>query len=342
MPRAYRLRPPTSAWHYYRRKSARGRVIVRDRAELEILLKTLAMTLRKSGARLAAFHVDATELHFVVRAGTSPLIPALGVFCHELTRRMNRRRGEGGPLFTQRARVTVFQPEAWLLPIARYVHAIRGARGPSRSWSSDGTYRRRRRMTALSTTAIVRALASRSADLLALDTAYPAYFDAPIPPREIQLIEHGSIEDSRILGDHTFISAVLRAQGPAKIGNAASESGPDDIIGRAAEVVIGRFHSLCRQCLSAREAHDWMTRTTLTQLRSRSRRMPLPLVRGMIADYVLTHGLGKCIEVERYFGLRPKSLAAGLRRRYRARALARLSRASCIARHVIPDFQGRG
>lgn len=339
MPRADRLPPIRSACYYYRRKGARDRCIISDRAELEILLDTLTVILRRSGARLYAFHVDSTQLHFVARAGNSPLIPAFGSFCHELTRRMNRRRGGRGALFTQRARVTVFQPDAWLLPIARYVHSIHPPLFSPVSANSDSAYRERRRMTGLTTTAIMQALACSTGSSSCVNTDYPAYFDAPASSGEIHTIEHGSAEDSRILGDHEFISSVLTASGSACGLDEPRPDGPDQEIQHAAELVLDRFHELCRQFLSERDAQEWVSRTSLWELRSKSRKLPRPLVRALIADYVLAQGLAKCSDVERYFGLHPKSLAAGLRRRYRAKIVARFSRASGIAPHRIPDLE---
>lgn len=339
MPRAHRLPPIRSTCYYYRRKATRDRRIVSDREELEILLHTLAIVLRRIGARMYAFHIDSTQLHFVVRSGNSSLIPAFGLFCHELTRRMNRRRGERGPLFTQRARVTVFQPDVWLLPIARYVHSIRAPFNSPLSANSDSAYREDWRMTGLTTTAIMRALASRTGSPSMLDNGYAAYFDAPAAPGEIHMIEHGSSEDSRILGEREFITKVMATCGSGHGVDGPRPCGRDEQIQHAAELVINRFHALCRGCLSERDAREWVSRTSLRELRSKSRKMPLPLVRALTADYVLTHDLAKCNDVVRYFGLHPKSLAAGLRRRYRARVMAIFGRASGIAPHRIPDLE---
>jgi hypothetical protein len=339
MPRASRLPPLGSASYYYRRSCATDRQLVRDNEELELLLQTLSTVLRRSGASLYAFHIDSAQLHFVIRAGSAPLVPTLGVFCHELTRQLNHRRGERGGLFVRRARITVFQPEVWLLRMVRYVHSIPPPANSLPSLNSDGIYRTRGRMTGLTTTPVMRALTSRNKRSSTLDDAYRDYFGTPPDPAESHLIERGSHEDSRILGDHAFITRVLQAQGLTQSFDVVEADSPDEVIRRAAELIIGRFHALCRRCLSEREARDWIRHTNLEQLRSKSRRMPLPLVRAMIAEYVLLRRLAKRGEVERYFGLHPKSLAAGLRRRYRSKVLARLSRGSGTAPHLIPDAQ---
>lgn len=339
MPRVNRLPPLTFTCHYYRRPCDRDRTLVRDREEFELLLRILAGVLRRSGGKLYAFHVDSTQLHLVVRAGAVPLIPALGLFCHELTRQLNRRRGESGPLFTQRARVTIFQTEPWLLAIARYVHWIRRRGGLLSSWNSDNTYRFHRRQAPLTTTVVFRLLASRNETLPMRDGTYSEYFDARPTADEIDLIEHGSHADGRILGDRGFVGTVLRAKGPAQALDDAEVDSPDEVIRRAAELVINRFHVLCRRYLSEREARGWIEYTTVERLRSKSRKMPLPLVRSMVADYALMWRLARCSELERYFGLHPKSLAAGLRRRYQSRLLARFSRKSGVAPHRIPNIQ---
>lgn len=339
MPRAKRLSPLRYACYYYRRKGARERPIIRDRDELQIFLSALVIALRKSGAKLYAFHIDAHELHLVVRAGRAPLIPALGVFLHEVTRRLNRRRGESGPMFVQRARITVLQPELWLLPVARYVHSIRLRGDPLSSWSSDRTYRARQRMSGLTTTAITRLLVSRMHGSSILDCAYPEYFDAPASREEIHLIEHGSSRDSRVLGDEPFVTRVMRAQGETSALSPANQEGSDQAIERAAELVIGRLHALCRQYLNDRDARNWITQTDLQRLRSKSRKPPLPFVRGMVADYALARRIAKRREIERFFGLHSKSLAAGLRQRYRSKMLECICRESGPAHYRVPYIQ---
>jgi hypothetical protein len=341
MPRANRLPPLRFVCYYYRRVAARERSIVNSREELETIVDTLIVTLKKSGASLYACHIDSRELHLVLRAEAVPLLPALGHFCHDVARCLNRRRGERGSLFTQRARVTLFQPEIWLLPIARYVHAIRLRCAADLSWNSDGTYRNHRRTKGLSTTAIMRSLGSSVMSSEVPDSAYSAYFDAPPEPEEVGLIERGSVVDSRVLGNKVFIDQVMRAQGAAEGPGAARDQFPREVIQRAAEQVMGCLRVLCHECLGEREAQKWVTRTTLEQLRSRSRRMPLPFVRGMIAEYVLARHLAKRSEIESFFGLRPKSLSAGLRHRYRSKLLKLLLRRAGTAGSGLPDFERR-
>jgi hypothetical protein len=339
MPRVNRLPPLGFACYYYRRSCAAGRQIVSNDEELELLLQSLATALRKSGARLYAFHIDSAQLHFVIRSGSTPLVPALGVFCHELTRSLNRRRTERGALFSRRARMTVFQPEEWLLRMVRYVHAIRPPAGSLAALNSDSVYRARGRMAGLATTPVMRALISSSERSSALGGTYRKYFDVPPPPEEINLIERGAPEDGRFLGDRTFITRVLQTQGLAQDSHVEEADSPDEVIRRAAELIISRFHALCRRCLSEREARVWISLTSLEQLRSKSRRMPLPLVRAMVAEYVLIRRLAKRNQVERYFGLRARSLAAGLRRRYRSKVMARFNRGSGSTPHPVPDAQ---
>ncbi len=339
MPRANRLSPLRYACYYYRRVAAPNRSIIKNRQELEIVFDTLLIALRRCGANLYAFHIDPRELHLVLRTGPAPLVPVMGSFCQQVTRSMNRRRDESGSLFTERARVTLFQPEAWLLPIARYVHAIRLSCSEGLSGNSDGSYRARQRTKGLTTTAIVRSLSSSVGSSKVLDSAYSEYFDAPQRPEEVHLIERGSVEDSRILGDREFIAQVLRIQGATEDLDEAKEEQPGEVIQRAAEQAIGLFQAVCREHLGERHTQDWITRTNLEELRSKSRRTPLPFVRGMIADYVLARRLAKRSEIERFFGLQPKSLSAGLRQRYRSKLLELMRRGSGVARHRIPYLE---
>jgi hypothetical protein len=309
---------------------------MKDRDEFEALFAALRVVLRESGAKLYAFHIDSRELHLIVRAGKVPLVSVLGKFCREATRRITHRRGDSGPIFVHRPRVILLQREKWLLPVARYVHAIRLRSDSLLSWNSDGIYRIQRRLPGLSTSAVMRAVLCRMERGLMWNSVYAVYFDTPAPQAEIHLIEHGSPEDCRILGDRTFIAGVPRASGAAAHLKIGGHESTDEVIRRAAELVISRFHALCRASLSEHDARDWIAHTDLELLRSKSRRVPLPFVRGMIADYALTRGLAKRIEIEKFFGLRPRSLTAGLRHRYRSRMLARMDARSVIAPHRIP------
>ncbi len=339
MPRATRLRPIRSACYYYRRSSARQ--IFCDREGLEALIEALTRVLRRSGAALYAFHLDPTQLHFVARAGSAPLVSAFGVLCHELARQANRSRGGTGSLFVQRARITLFQPDTWLLPIVRYVHAVQAPKGSPSAGSAD-PYRYHRRVAGLDTTAVFQALASRAGRSALLDDEYAEYFDAPTPPGERYLIEHGSPEDNRILGDQDFIASVREVGAIEHNNDLQTSESSEEEIRRAAERVIGQFHALCRQYLSGTNARKWITRTTLPLLRSKSRKLPLPLVRALIADDVLARGVATRSEVELFFQLHPKSLCAGLRRRYHVRLTTRFGSSLPVATHGGTPDLGRG
>lgn len=317
---------PFACYHYRRRVAARRRIVC-SLEEIDVFLARLASSLRRAaGAKLHAFYLDAEQVHLVIRAGTLPLIPALGVFCHGYTRDVNRVRDESGALFSRRAHVTLFQTSSWLLPIARYVHSIRPPAVAPLFASSDWTYRHSARMRGLTTSVVRRVLERQMENAARSGSTYDDFFDPGPDSLEVRSIERGSSGECWVLGDHRFIADIQRRHTSERDATPPRGATSDQRIECVAERVIALIHALCNTYLYQSDAQEWICRTTVAALRSRSRKVPLPFVRALIADHAMALDLATVGEVERYFRLRPKSLAAGLRGRYRARLQAQLDR----------------
>jgi hypothetical protein len=320
MPRPVRLPPIPFGWYYYRSTATQGREIIRDRADLELFRRLLGTTLRQAGADLHFVHVDRDVAHFAIRAGERPLARALGSFFRDFARRINRRRNEGAALFKPHAHVLLFRPDKWLLPLGRYIHWIPRVRRTHLYWNSEAAYQQRMRTAGLNTSVAFRIASRGSRDAQIQDGAYRVFFGQSPNESDVQLIEHGSPEDSRILGDSEFAMETLRRLGMADPLRPVRSLDPEKDIRRFTEAEIQRFHALCTRFLSQEKAHMWVRLATLENACSRSRKQPLPMLRGMVAENVLSNRIATLKETERFFGCCPGSLSGGIRRRQIRRA----------------------
>lgn len=319
MPRAARLAPIPFGWYYYQRTSARGREIVCDHAELRLFRDLLNAALKRVGADLFFIHVDPDVVHLVMHAGETSLLRALGSLFIGYARRINRRRNEHGALFKPHAQARVFRHDTWLLPLGRYIHHIAHPREVPLHWNSEAIYRQRMRTPGLNTSLIFRAAARGSRDIRTQDAAYRAFFEQPPSPTEVRLIECGSPEDSRILGDPSFVSEMLKRAGlPAQLRPPRSKDPEQDLL-MTTTSVIDRFRSQCKY-LSSEHGKAWLRVITPENARSKSRKQPLPMVRALIAEHVLCRRIATLGEIEEFFGCGSGSLNAGVRRRQMVRA----------------------
>jgi hypothetical protein len=83
--------------------------------------------------------------------------------------------------------------------------------------------------------------------------------------------------------------------------------------------VIEQFIALCDQRLSQKQAAAWRRIVTSENLRSRSRKRPLPMVRALSASYLIKHRIATPTQAARFFNCGPKPLSAQRRRFYEAR-----------------------
>jgi hypothetical protein len=320
MPRPLRLSPIPFGWYYYQRTATHGREIIRDRADLELFRRLLGATLRQAGADLHFVHVDRDVAHLAVRSGEPSLVKALGSFFRVFAQRMNCSRSESGALFKPHAHVLLFKHDKWLLPLGRYIHWIPRLRKTDFYWNSEVAYQHRLRTAGLNTSVAFRVASRGSRDERAQDEAYRAFFERSPNAAEVRLIEYGSPEDSRILGDSGFVIETLKRIGMPLPSRPMRSPDPERDIRRITEYAIQRFHALCMTHLSRERACLWVRLATLENACSRSRKQPLPMLRGLIAEHVLSNRVATLEETERFFGCRSGSLSAGIRRRQILRA----------------------
>jgi len=323
MPRLTRLPSIPFGWYYVALHSVTDRRIVTSHVELLTALTLLRATLRKRGARLQAGYVAEREIHLALQVGEGPLSAIIGSFQHEYARLFNRTHGEHGSLFRLHHHVILFQHHRWLVPLVHYIHWIRRLEVPGESsnglwWSSDAVYRGSMKQDWLTTNVVLRMLTRGAYSRQVQEEAYRGLLDQ-VPERgHARLFKNGSAEDPRVLGDAQFVTDVWRVTGrrsPDRTRRARDLEG--DISGVVIQV-IEQFNALCDERLSRRQAGTWRRCVTYENVRSRSRKRPLPMVRALIASYLVENEVATLAQAARFFGRGPNSVSAGRRRFYEA------------------------
>jgi hypothetical protein len=325
MPRLARLPSIPFGWYYVALCSVTGRRIVTSRAELKTVLKLLRVTLRKRGARLHAGYVAEREAHLVLQAGEGPLNAITGGFKHQYARIFNRTHDEHGALFRLHHHVLLFQHQRWLVPLVHYVHWIRRIKAPGDHeaglwWSSDAVYRGSTKQDWITTNVVVRMVTRGAYSRQVQENAYRELFDQMPEPSHRQLFRGGSAEDPRLLGDAQFIADMWRRTGrrsPDGARRVRHRHLEGDIPGVVMQV-IAQFNALCEERLP-HQAATWRRLVTYDNVRSRSRKRPLPMVRALSAGYLIEHDIATAAQAARFFGSGPTSVSARRRRFYQVR-----------------------
>jgi len=79
--------------------------------------------------------------------------------------------------------------------------------------------------------------------------------------------------------------------------------------------VIEQFNALCDERLP-HQAGTWRRLVTYDDVRSRSRKRPLPMVRALSAACLIEHEIATAAQAARFFGSGPRSVSARRRRFY--------------------------
>lgn len=319
MPRPQRLPPIPFAWYYVALYSRDGRSLVKNSADLKVLLDLLGATLMRKGAHLHAGCVLSTEIHLAIQSGEAPVSEITRGFCHDYALRFNRIYGERGRLFRAHPRVLLIQHRLWLVPLVHVIHWIPQLHQLHRSagdeyWNSDAVYRGRERREGLITHAVLHMVSHGARSRDAQQNAYRRRFDPAPGTEDIRLLLIGSPSDSRVLGDAEFLRETWLAthQRPPQQGRGIAAIGDvRPIVVHAVE----QFAAVCDVALSRRQTRAWKRVVTLEQLCSRSRKRPLPTIRALIASYLIARHIATRTQAARFFGCRPKTLSIDRRRR---------------------------
>jgi hypothetical protein len=324
MSRAPSLPTVAFGWYYFTRTAADKRRIITNESERHAFSHLLNATLGRHGVHLYFVHVDENEMHLGMRAGGGSLTKTLGSFCEKFAHEVNRARSEKGPLFRPHAHVLLIQRGRWFVLLGRFIHWIPRLRGQiseggDSQLSSDAYYRRRKRVRGLETSVILRMVSNGSRKPEVQHEAYRALFDQPPSAAEIYLFRKGSPQDSRMVGDPTFIVRTTRELGVVPSPRADGQLAAQDEIPCAIARMLESFRVACEERLPATTAQKWMRVSTLENVCSRSRQPPLPMLRALAASHLIHGGRFRLSQLERCFHCRPGTLSAGRRRAYEAK-----------------------
>jgi hypothetical protein len=140
-------------------------------------------------------------------------------------------------------------------------------------------------------------------------------FDQVPESHHIQLFKHGSAEDPRLLGDAQFIGDMWRQTGRRSPDRGRHARHLEGDISGAVTQVIERFNALCNERLP-HHAAAWRRIATYDNVRSRSRKRPLPMIRALSAAYLIEHQIATAAQAARFFGGGARSVSARRRRSY--------------------------
>jgi hypothetical protein len=323
MPRLARLPPISFGWYYVTLRSVTNRRIVTSHAEIKAVRKQLRTTLREKGAQLHAGYIAEHEAHLVLRVGGGSLSAITGRFQHEYARLFNRTHDEHGPLFRLHCRVILFQHQQWLVPLTHFIHWIRRLEAPDDYqnglwWSTDAVYRGSKKEDWITTNVVLRMLTRGAYSREIQEEAYRKLFDQAPAPNHARLFRHGSAKDPRFLGDTEFIADMWRKTGRRSPDQTRPARDYEGDIQDVVMQVIEQFNALCDQRLSQEQAVAWRRVVTPENLRSRSRKRPLPMVRALSASYLIKHRIATPTRAARFFNCGPKPVSAQRRRFYEA------------------------
>jgi hypothetical protein len=288
----------------------RDRQLVDDDEDIVGLLAVLRSTLREHGAHLHAGRVTPSEAWFALEAGRGPITAAIGAFCHEYARSFNARHQSSGVLFKPHSRVLLFQHDRWLIRLMHYIHGSRHELEQNKCWwTTERVYAEHRHLVGVTTYVIFRLLSKGNRDRYVQDQAYGESAKEPSDPQHVNLFLHGSPEDPRLLGDMDFVADVWRLTRQKPPPKRLSTEAMFNRIRAAAAAVLSRFKEKCNETLSAPRARDWERLATLERVCSKSRKVPLPLVRLIIATHVVGCGIATRAQLARFFNCHPTSLS---------------------------------
>jgi hypothetical protein len=321
MPRLARLRPIPFGWYYVAMRSAIGRHIVTNQDDLIAVHKVLRRTLREKHARLHAGYVSEREAHLVLQAGEAPLSAITGRFQHEYARIFNASHGEHGSLFRLHYRSLLFQHQHWLVPLTHFVHWLRRIEGRDAAsdglwWSTDAVYRGKATENWVTTSVMLRMLTRGAYKRSLQEEAYRKLMDNLPDPSHVKLFRRGSVQDPRVVGDKEFIADAWRMTGTRARTRQRKSSDFEEDIGRTILQIIRQFNALCASRLRPKHAAAWIRVLTFENLRSGSRKRPLPMVRALSVSYLAKRGIATVADSARYLGRGTRALSAQRRRQY--------------------------
>jgi hypothetical protein len=328
VPRPERLPSIPFGWYYLALRSVAHRRLVAGREDLAALLEVLQATLRRQSARLHAGCISERDMHLVLQLGEEPLESFTRRLQHDYAREFNRAHDERGSLFRLHYQAFVFEHPRWLVRLMHDVHwrsrRERAAdESPGLRWSSDAVYRGIERRHWVTTNVVLRMLAHGAYDRRKQEQAYSALMDRPPEAGESFPFRRARGTDSRILGDADFIDEIWKRVGRSASARRRGAGELDAAMSDIAARVIDRFLAQCDARLSGPVVAAWRRLVTLDNVRSGSRKRPLPMVRALCASCLIERRMAKAQDVARFLRCGAAPVSAR-RRRFYARLVQEL------------------
>jgi len=168
----------------------------------------------------------------------------------------------------------------------------------------------------VTTNVVLRMLTRGAYNRQTQEEAYRRLFDQAPEPSRARSFRQGSAEDPRILGDAHFITDVWRLTGRRFSDRTRRARHLEGDIPGVVLQVVEQFNALCDQRLPQHQAEAWRRLVTYENVRSRSRKRPLPMVRALSVSYLIEHKIAAPTQVARFFGCGPRPVSARRRRFY--------------------------
>jgi REP element-mobilizing transposase RayT len=183
-----------------------------DRCRFYLLLQE---GIERYGHRIHAFCLMTNHVHIAMQVGEVSLSRIMQNITFRYTRWVNRRQQRSGHLFQGRFKAVLVDADTYLLELTRYIHLNPVRAGMVQSpeeypWSGHRAYLGSETIPWLTTDWVLSQFAGKSEKAR---RGYREFVDQGKEDGYQQEYHSGSANDSRVLGDDTFIDKVLAHAG---------------------------------------------------------------------------------------------------------------------------------
>lgn len=285
MSRQRRLHVPHGTYYVVQTGAPKQRLFARPE-DYVLLEDLLASALKRTGTRALAYCWLPHSMHFALQMGNVPLGRFMQGFTSRYARSLHRQVNVRGHLFAHRYRSMLIDPDAWLLPLIRYLHTLpvleQITTDPSMyAHSSHRAYLGMIRIPWIDTHRALRLLADRGEP----QRAYRELLSQQPTPEEIHVFQQPRENGAGTLASRAFLAALPRA-----IKTSRSALSFDEIV-QQITIALGVDHGA---------------------IFSRSSRQELVLARALIAWHVTERGIASLSEVARRLRRHPSSLSSAI------------------------------
>ena len=210
MARKPRVHYPAALYHVIMRGNSRQDIFfdAEDRYRFYLLLQE---GVEKYGHRIHAFCLMSNHIHIAIQVGEVSLSRIMQNLTFRYTRWINWRQKRSGHLFQGRFKAVLVDADSYLLELTRYIHLNPVRAGIVQSpeaypWSGHRAYLGSEIIPWLTTDCVLSQFAGKSERAR---RGYREFVDRGKDEGHRKEYHSGSANESRVLGDDTFIDKVL-------------------------------------------------------------------------------------------------------------------------------------